>query len=49
MTACLDVHYKDNAACAAAVVFKSWEDNTPVKDYAVILDMIQSYKPGRFY
>ena len=49
MIACLDVHYLENAACAAAVVFGQWADTTPLNQYSVLVQGIEAYEPGKFY
>ena len=49
MMACLDVHYGDNAACAAAVIFADWSDSEPLRWYSTLVAAMAAYEPGRFY
>src|SRR6187402_1532849 len=47
--ACLDVHYFDASACAAAVLFRDWPDAVAVAEHAVPVPEIQPYEPGAFF
>jgi len=49
MKACLDVHYKEQAARAAAIVFDDWAAATPVVEYSAVVTESGQYEPGRFY
>lgn len=47
--ACLDVHYKDQTACAAAIVFDDWSVHTPIAGYSTAVIINSNYEPGQFY
>lgn len=49
MIAALDVHYSDTKASAAAVVFESWDSETPLSTYVVSTQNCGDYLPGQFY
>lgn len=49
MIACLDVHYTDQLACAAAVVIEDWASESPVALESAVLPHHAVYEPGRFY
>lgn len=49
MIACLDVHYYDDYACAAAVVFNTWSSTAPIKEYSEVIQWNKKYKSGKFY
>ncbi len=49
MIACLDVHYAEKEAWAAAVTFDSWTDATPASERVVCVTEIEPYVPGRFF
>lgn len=49
MIACFDVHYKENYAQAAAVLFQEWDDDQPFKVYVVQTPLAGEYEPGQFY
>lgn len=49
MIACLDVHYSESNACAAAVVFKKWQAKTAQSEYSASVGPANAYEPGRFY
>lgn len=51
MIAALDVHYDEAALTgkAAAVLFASWEDFEPYKEYSVVRRGIEAYVPGEFF
>ncbi|MEM7354681.1 MAG: endonuclease V, partial [Acidobacteriota bacterium] len=49
MIAALDVHYADDKAHAAAVVFEDWRSEVSVARYTATQSPIADYEPGRFY
>jgi deoxyribonuclease V len=49
MIACLDVDYRDPAACAAAIVIRDWSDANPAAESVVNIDAVAPYEPGQFY
>lgn len=49
MIACLDVHYNDDYACAAAVVFNDWSATGSIKEYSEVVQWNKKYEPGKFY
>lgn len=51
MIAALDVHYDEiaSSALAAAVVFRNWEDEEPLREYTVCCKGIAEYVPGQFF
>jgi deoxyribonuclease V len=49
MLACLDVDYRENGACAAAVVFRDWRDGAAAEERTVGIAEVQPYEPGQFY
>ena len=49
MLACLDVHYFEGEARAAAVVFNEWRDAQWVNQYSVMVQTVEAYRPGKFY
>jgi deoxyribonuclease V len=49
MMACLDVHYGENSACAAAVLFRDWTDAVPGDEKVVEVFGVQPYAPGEFF
>jgi deoxyribonuclease V len=49
MIACLDVHYFDKSARAAAVVFQDWHSTSVASAYTAITPDPGEYEPGRFY
>ena len=49
LIACLDVHYREQTACAAAIVFDEWSAATSVAQYAMVVTGSGAYEPGRFY
>src|SRR5262245_7883450 len=49
MIACLDVHYFEKSARAAAVVFQEWDSTTAAAEYTAIASDPGDYEPGRFY
>jgi deoxyribonuclease V len=49
MLACLDVNYRDPRACAAAVVFRDWNDAVATEERTVQIAEVQPYEPGQFY
>ncbi len=49
MIACFDVHYEENTAYVAALVFENWSDSKPKSEYTVELNPVAEYIPGQFY
>ncbi|QVL30219.1 endonuclease V [Telmatocola sphagniphila] len=51
MIAALDVHYDEvtASAFAAAVVFQTWKDEKPLREYTVRCSDIAEYIPGQFF
>ena len=49
MIACLDVDYRDPAACAAAITLDDWPDAQPSGERVVQLGQVAPYQPGEFY
>ncbi len=46
---CVDVDYRDTAAVAAGVWFRSWEASEPEVEVVTALDEVAPYQPGEFY
>ncbi|WP_431823318.1 endonuclease V [Burkholderia sp. F1] len=44
-----DVCYSGDSACAAGVVFESWESNVVIERLTAKVDGLASYIPGKFY
>ena len=49
MLAALDVHYSDDTAHAAAVVFETWISDSVTAQYTTAESPIAEYEPGQFY
>ena len=49
MIACVDVHYQEEVAWAAGIVFNDWADEKGLTSEVIRLDGIASYEPGQFY
>lgn len=49
MKAALDVHYENDMARAACVVFEDWWDSKPAELIRVSVPTPSQYRPGRFY
>ncbi len=49
MIACLDVHYFDDHAHAAAIVCRDWTSAEPHAEYAATEPRPADYRPGRFH
>lgn len=49
MIACLDVHYSESIARAAAVVFDDWLSTDSLATYATNFAQPNQYTPGSFY
>lgn len=45
----VDVHYKDEYAIAAGVVFDNWTDRAPRSCHVSFVDDVSEYLPGQFY
>ena len=49
MKAVVDVHYHQNHAHAACVIFESWPDAQAADTYRVSTPGVRPYRPGRFF
>ena len=49
MIVCVDVHYRESDASAAAVTFCDWSDAMAVDERVVEISEIQPYEAGQFY
>ncbi|HOC43172.1 MAG TPA: endonuclease V [Thermoanaerobaculales bacterium] len=49
MKAAVDVHYEDERAVAACVVFNDWSDSEPAALVREVLLAAAGYRPGRFF
>jgi deoxyribonuclease V len=49
MILAVDVHYSENHATVAGVVFEAWTDETPEMELVSIVEGIADYQPGQFY
>lgn len=49
MFTCLDVHYFDNTAHAAALVFDEWTATAPLSQFTASVPAPADYEPGHFY
>lgn len=49
MIACFDVHYDDQGANAAAILFENWTDDKPADQLVVRCENIGEYQAGSFY
>jgi len=49
MIACLDVHYGQETATAAGVIFNDWRDAEPADERVVRVSHIKPYVPGQFF
>lgn len=49
MILAVDVHYADNKATAAGVIFENWPDETPQKEYISVMAGVADYEPGKFF
>ena len=49
MIACLDVHYDDEWARAAAIVFEHWASAVAAKKYTAVIPWAKKYESGIFY
>jgi len=49
MYLCVDVHYTDNRACAAGVVFDDFESAGIIREYVRTFGQVDAYLPGHFY
>lgn len=47
--ACVDVDYRDTAACAAAVIFRDWPDAEAVEEKTVHVSKVAPYVPGELF
>lgn len=49
MILAVDVHYRDNLAMAAGIVFNNWGDDHPLFEKRIELTCNNEYIPGKFY
>ena len=49
MIICLDVHYRDDFAQVAGVLFQDWTDEKAHKTYTIQTPLAGEYEPGKFY
>ena len=49
MIACFDVHYDDQGANAAAILFEQWTDDLPAEQLVVRCENVGDYQAGSFY
>lgn len=49
MIACFDVHYREDHAQVAAVLFQDWMDEVAYKTYTIQTPLAGEYEPGQFY
>jgi deoxyribonuclease V len=49
MLVCVDVHYEDPAAVAAAVLFHRWTDAQPAAEVTERIAAVLPYEPGFFF
>ena len=49
MILAVDVHYDDDGAVAAGIVFDTWTDRAPRSCHVSFVDEVSDYKPGEFY
>ncbi|MCH7295377.1 endonuclease V [Acinetobacter higginsii] len=49
MILAIDVHYKENSAFIAGVIFPVWESTTPKQIYTKHIHPIAEYESGNFY
>jgi deoxyribonuclease V len=49
MIICMDVHYRDDFAQVAGVVFNEWTDEQACKIYSIQTPLAGEYEPGKFY
>jgi deoxyribonuclease V len=49
MKVCVDVDYRTNGACAAALTFRDWSDAKAMDEKAVCVSNVEPYVPGEFF
>ena len=49
MLACIDIHYYDDHAVAACILFDKWTDSNPTSQISTTITNIAPYIPGQFY
>lgn len=49
LIACLDVQYQDGSACAAAVLYNTWQDQEALAIHTAISHGHGGYQPGKFF
>ena len=49
MNACVDVHYPDEGAIAACVLFSDWQAESADREFVATFGRVAPYEAGRFY
>lgn len=49
MFACVDVHYHEDRALAACILFKNWSDSIAASQFHTTISKISPYMAGKFY
>ncbi len=49
MILAVDVHYTENQAKAAGVIFENWQDSIPRCEYTSFVENTAGYEPGKFF
>ncbi|MGD8743849.1 MAG: endonuclease V [Granulosicoccaceae bacterium] len=49
MILAVDVHYADDSAYVAGVLFSSWQSKSAEREYTSMLSKVADYEPGNFY
>ncbi|MBX9671525.1 MAG: endonuclease V [Candidatus Obscuribacterales bacterium] len=49
MFGCVDVHYADQSATCALVLFDGWQAATPIQTFISKTGDLEQYQPGEFY
>ncbi len=49
MILAVDVHYTENRAKVAGVVFENWDDRFPQGEYVSSIEGVAEYEPGMFF
>jgi deoxyribonuclease V len=49
MILAVDVHYSENNALAAGVLFENWEDEKAQKECVSLIEGVAGYEPGKFF
>ncbi len=49
MIACTDVHYREDGAVAACILFHRWDDERVAHEIVARITEVNAYEPGKFY